>query len=51
MGGKYNIQLFDGEREVSPTSIESVCINDEEEENSDIECESDSDIYFASDKE
>ena len=36
---------------VSPTSIKSVCINDEEGENNYIEYESDSDIYFDSDEE
>ena len=36
--------------DVSPMSIESVCINDEEEENNDIEYESDSEIYSSSDE-
>ena len=36
---------------LSPTSIESVCINDDEKDNSYIEYESDSDIDFDSDEE
>ena len=43
MERKYKIQWF--ERHVSPISIESVCINNEEEENSDSEYESDSNIF------
>ena len=46
--GKYRIQWFEGD--VSQTSIESVCINDEEEI-SDTEYESDSDIYSDKDEE
>ena len=46
--GKYKIQWFEGD--VSQTSIESVCINDEEEI-SDTEYESDSDIYSDKDEE
>ena len=46
---KYKIQWFEGG--VSPTSIKSVCINDEEGENNYIKYESDSDIYFDSDEE
>ena len=45
---KYKIQWFEGD--VSSTSIESVCINDEEEI-SDTEYESDSDIYSDKDEE
>ena len=41
---KYKIQWFKGH--VSPVSIESVCINNEEEENSDTEYESDSNIFW-----
>ena len=40
---KFKIQLFDGD--VCPMSIESVCINYEEEENSDSEYESDSNVF------
>ena len=48
MEEKYNILWFESEEYVSQTSTESVCINDdEEEENSDIEYESDSDRYSA----
>ena len=36
---------------LSPTSIESVCINDDEKDTSYIEYESDSDIDFDSDGE
>ena len=36
---------------LSPTSIESVCINDDEKDNSYIKYESDSDIDFVSDEE
>ena len=50
MWGKYNIKWFEGEEDVSPTSIESVSINDEEEI-SDIEEESDADKYSANDEE
>ena len=49
--GKYSIQWFEGESDVSSTSIESVCIYDDEDENIDIEYESDSDTYSASDEE
>lgn len=51
MEGKYSIQWFERESDVSSTSIESVCIYDDEEENIDIEYESDSDTYSASDEE
>ena len=43
MERKYKIQWF--ERRVSPISIESICINNEEEENSDSEYESDPNIF------
>ena len=46
--GKYKIQSFEGD---IPISIESVCINDEEEDISDTEYESNSDICFGSDEE
>ena len=46
---KYKIQWFEGD--VSPTSIESVCINDEEEEISNSEYESDSDKCSDSEEE
>ena len=36
--GKFKIEQFDGD--ISITSTESICINDDEEENSDIEHES-----------
>ena len=42
--GKYKIQWSEGD--VSPTSIESACINDDEEELSGTECDSDLDIYI-----
>ena len=41
---KFKIQLFDGD--VCPMSIDSVCINYEEEENSDSEYESDSNVFW-----
>ena len=47
--GKYKVQWFEGD--VSPTSIESVSINDDEEELSGTECDSDFDIYSDSDEE
>ena len=47
--GKYIIQWSEGD--VFPTSIESVCINDNEEELSGTECDSDLDIYSDSDEE
>ena len=47
--GKYKIQWFEGH--ISPSSIKSVCINDEEEKISDTEYESDSGIYPGSDDE
>ena len=40
---KFKIQLFDGD--ACPASIESVSINYEEEENSDSEYESDSNVF------
>ena len=46
--GKYKIQSFEGD---IPMSIESVCINDEEEDISDTEYESNSDICLGSDEE
>ena len=46
--GKYKIQWFEGD--VSATSIESVCINYEEELRG-TEYESDSDIHSDSDEE
>ena len=46
MEGKYSIQWFEGESDVSSTSIESVCTYDEEEENNDNEYESDSETIF-----
>ena len=42
MEGKYSIQWFEEESDVSSTFIESVCIYDDEEENNGIEYESDS---------
>ena len=48
MEGKYKIQSFEGD---IPMSLESVCINDEEEDISDTEYESNSDICFGSDEE
>ena len=46
---KYKTQWFEGE--VSPASIESVCINSDEEENSDNEYESDSVILVQKHKQ
>ena len=49
MVGKYKIDSFEGD--VSPTTIESVYINAEEEENIYTEYESDSDTYSDYDEE